>query len=222
MNLTHRAHPRLRFALPGNEEKEFRQTATRVASQTPLADPGQWNHERADHDRPERREPAGDAQFGTCSDLDLNGSLQLQLRLENVSGDVTFGFDFTDDVYGSCAATAAVSGAAASTAGRSRSAAGPGLRPRVPRQLRARSQVAARQPAAAAECRRVLQQVRGHPGPADARNAQVQISRTRPRPRSTVFGSILEAQPGRRVADPWLARPDAQRVRRLVRRLRRL
>jgi iron complex outermembrane receptor protein len=82
-----------------NEEKEFRQTATRVASQTPLliqVDP--FTNELI------TTGPGGenllDTPSSACSDLDLNGAFKCKSDWDNVSGDLTLGFDFTDDVYG--------------------------------------------------------------------------------------------------------------------------
>jgi iron complex outermembrane receptor protein len=82
-----------------NEEKEFKQTATRVASQTPLliaVDPFT--------DQLITTGPNGENLLDTpspaCSDLDLNGAFKCKSDWDNVSGDVTLGFDFSDDVYG--------------------------------------------------------------------------------------------------------------------------
>jgi iron complex outermembrane receptor protein len=82
-----------------NEEKEFTQTATRVASQTPLLIA--YNPFT---DQPILTGPGGENLLDTpspaCSDLDLNGAFKCKSDWDNVSGDATLGFDFTDDVYG--------------------------------------------------------------------------------------------------------------------------
>ena len=77
-----------------NEEKEFRQTATRAASQTPLLIPvdpftGQPILTPANLDTPS----------GACSDLDANGAFNCEADWDNLSGEASLGFQWTDDVF---------------------------------------------------------------------------------------------------------------------------
>jgi len=77
-----------------DEEKEFSQAATRVASQTPLllpTDPitGQTVVTPALVDTPSDK----------CSDLDVNGSYRCKADWDDLSGEASLGFQWTDDVY---------------------------------------------------------------------------------------------------------------------------
>ena len=77
-----------------DEEKEFSQGATRVASQTPLllpTDPitGQTVVTPALVDTPSDK----------CSDLDVNGSYRCKADWDDLSGEASLGFQWTDDVY---------------------------------------------------------------------------------------------------------------------------
>ena len=77
-----------------NEEKDFRQTATRVASQTPLllpVDPltGQVVLTPATVTTP------SDA----CSDLEADGSFRCEADWDDLSGELSLGVQWTDDVF---------------------------------------------------------------------------------------------------------------------------
>src|SRR5688572_8981775 len=77
-----------------NEEKEFRQTATRAASQTPLlisVDPftGQPILTPANLDTP------SDA----CSNLAVDGSFRCEADWDDLSGELNLGVQWTDDVF---------------------------------------------------------------------------------------------------------------------------
>ena len=77
-----------------NEEKEFRQTATRAASQTPLLIPvdpftGQPILTPANLDTP------SDA----CSDLEADGSFRCEADWDDLSGELNLGVQWTDDVF---------------------------------------------------------------------------------------------------------------------------
>lgn len=77
-----------------NEEKEFNQTATRVASQTPLLIPvnpfsGQPILAPANLETP------SDA----CSDLEADGSFRCEADWDDLSGELSLGVQWTDDVF---------------------------------------------------------------------------------------------------------------------------
>jgi iron complex outermembrane receptor protein len=77
-----------------NEEKEFRQTATRVASQTPLLIPvdpfsGQPILTPANLATP------SDA----CSDLEADGSFRCEADWDDLSGELSLGVQWTDDLF---------------------------------------------------------------------------------------------------------------------------
>ena len=77
-----------------NEEKEFRQTATRAASQTPLLIPvdpftGQPILTPANLDTP------SDA----CSNLEADGSFRCEADWDDLSGELNLGVQWTDDVF---------------------------------------------------------------------------------------------------------------------------
>lgn len=77
-----------------DEEKEFRQTATRVASQTPLlipVDPFTGEPILT----PENLATPSEA----CSDLDANGGFSCKASWEELSGEASLGFQWTDDVF---------------------------------------------------------------------------------------------------------------------------
>jgi iron complex outermembrane receptor protein len=77
-----------------NEEKEFRQTATRVASQTPLllpVDPltGQVVLTPGTVTTPSE----------ACSDLEADGGFRCEADWDDLSGEVSLGVQWTDDVF---------------------------------------------------------------------------------------------------------------------------
>ena len=77
-----------------NEEKEFRQAAIRVASQTPLlipTDPATGQPIFT----PETAATPSDK----CSDLDVTGTYNCEADWDDLSGEVNLGFQWTDDVY---------------------------------------------------------------------------------------------------------------------------
>ena len=77
-----------------NEEKDFDQTATKVASQKPLlinADPVTGDLDL----RPEALDTPSEA----CSDLDVDGSFHCESDWEDLSGELNLGFQWTDDVF---------------------------------------------------------------------------------------------------------------------------
>ena len=83
-----------------NEEKEFTQTATRVASQTPLlihtnpitGQPILTPQTPGDPDPIDTPSPA-------CSDLSATGAFRCEADWDDLSGELTLGFQWTDDVF---------------------------------------------------------------------------------------------------------------------------
>jgi len=77
-----------------DEEKEFRQAATRVASQTPLlipVDPFSGQPILV----PANLETPSDA----CSDLEADGSFRCEADWDDLSGELSLGVQWTDDVF---------------------------------------------------------------------------------------------------------------------------